>query len=135
AELTGLLDLIRGFDRLLSAEPSAGDLVQSLRLVRGRVGPAEARIARLAGRPELVRRWREVRQRIDALMDDFDLPRVISIAAASRPARRGDRRPRGPGGRASAAPGKVPVDGGGGGPGRPQGAPVPRRGRARGGGT
>src|SRR5262249_29094645 len=42
-DLNGLLDLIQGFDRMLSAEPSPSDLVESLRLVRSRTRPVEAR--------------------------------------------------------------------------------------------
>ena len=54
--------------------------------------PVEARIARLAGTPELGRRWRQVRQRINSLSDDFGLPRVVSLVPAARPAKGADRR-------------------------------------------
>jgi hypothetical protein len=91
-DLNGLLGLVQGFDRLLSAGPSGRDLMESLRLVRGRTWPVEARIVRLAGAPDLGRRWREVRQRIDALADDFGFPRVISLARPARPAKGVDRR-------------------------------------------
>ncbi len=91
ADLSGLLDLVQGFDRLLSVTPSTEDLVASLRPLRRRVWSVEARIVRVTGTPELGRRWQQVRQRIDALSDDFGLPRVISLGPAARPSQGVDR--------------------------------------------
>jgi hypothetical protein len=84
ADLNGLLDLVQGFDRMLSAAPLTQDLVAALRPLRSRVWSVEARIVRLTGTPELTRRWQPVRQRIDALSDDFGLPRIISLRSADR---------------------------------------------------
>jgi hypothetical protein len=91
ADLNGLLDLVQGFDRMLSAAPSTQDLVASLRPLRSRVWSVEARIVRIPGTPELGRRWGQVRQRFDALSDNFGLPRVISLAPGARPAQAVDR--------------------------------------------
>jgi hypothetical protein len=84
-DLSSLLDLVQGFDRMLSAEPSFRDLVRSLRLVRDRVGIVETRIARLAGTSEVSRQWRDLRQQINDLSDEFGLPRVINVVPATRP--------------------------------------------------
>jgi hypothetical protein len=90
-DLNGLLELVRGFDRMLAANPSDRDLAGSLRLVRGRMWTVEARIVRLAGAPAVHGRWRLVRQRIDALSDRFGLSRVISLTRVVEPARGVDR--------------------------------------------
>ncbi|MGP0069600.1 MAG: hypothetical protein ACLQGP_39120 [Isosphaeraceae bacterium] len=91
ADANGLLDLLQGFDRTLVADPSNRDLVDSLRLVRRRMWSVESRIVRIDGAPALRRRWRQVRQRIDALSDRFGLPRVIALGRAAGPARDVDR--------------------------------------------
>jgi hypothetical protein len=103
AGLNGLLDLFQGFDRMLTAEPSAGDLVRSLRKVSNHMGSVEVQIVRLAGTPELARRWREFRQRIYALSDDLGLPRVISLVPAAPLAQGVDRKRLAPVDRAVAA--------------------------------
>ena len=91
-DLNGLIDLVQGFDRMLAADPSNRDLADSLRLVRSRMWTVEARIVRFAGTPALRSRWREVRRRIDALSNQFDLPRVISLVRPAGPARGVDRK-------------------------------------------
>jgi hypothetical protein len=88
ADLNGLLELVQGFDRTLSAAPSNQDLVAALRPLRDRVRSVEARIVRT---PELSRRWQPVRQRFDALSDAFGLPRVFSLLPPERAPRRDDR--------------------------------------------
>ena len=90
-DVNGLLDLVQGFDRMLSADPSDRDLVGSLRLVRSRMWTVEARIGRIAGAPAVRSRSRQVRQRIDALSDRFGLPRVISLTRVVEPAGDVDR--------------------------------------------
>ena len=50
-DVNGLLELVQGFSRILSADPSDKDLDDSLRLVRSRMWTVEARIVRLAGAP------------------------------------------------------------------------------------
>jgi hypothetical protein len=91
-DLNGLLDLVQGFDRMLSAEPSFRDLLRSLRLVRDRVGLVETRIARLAGTSEVSRQWRALRQQLNDLSDEFGLPRVINVVPATRPTQGVDRK-------------------------------------------
>src|SRR5262249_22299344 len=91
-DLNGLLDMVPGFERLLTAGPSPRELVASLRLLTRRMGLVDAQRARLVRARELSRRWREVRQRIDALSDEFELPRVISRIPSARPAGGVDRR-------------------------------------------
>jgi hypothetical protein len=91
-DLNSLLELVQGFDRMVAAEPTDRDLLESLRLVRSGLWPVEARMARLTGAPELAGRWREFRRRISALSDVFGLPRVISLAQPARPAKAVDQK-------------------------------------------
>jgi hypothetical protein len=51
ADLDSLIELVQGFDRVLAA---GGDALESLRLVRSRLWPIEARYLLLAGPPDLV---------------------------------------------------------------------------------
>jgi hypothetical protein len=90
-DLHGVLELIQGFDRLLSAQPSTRDLVRALRLIHRGVGHVETRTARLAVGADWSRRWRQVRQGINDLLDDFGLPRVINVVPSPRPAGGVDR--------------------------------------------
>jgi hypothetical protein len=92
ADLGGLLDLLQGFDRMLASGARVGEVVESLRLVRSRLWPIEARFIQLARTPELAGRWRPIRQRINAISDLFDRSRVIAPKAVTRPARGVDRR-------------------------------------------
>jgi hypothetical protein len=91
ADLNGLVELVQGFDRLLSSNPSNQDVVAALRPLRSRVWSVEARIVRTPGASDLTRRWQQVRQGFDALSDDFGLPRVFSLGPADRTLRRVDR--------------------------------------------
>ena len=87
-DLNGLLELVRGFDRTLDSGPSTSDLVASLRVLRRRMWAVEARIARTPGIRALQARWRQIRSQIDAMSDDFGLPRVVNLVRASeRPGR------------------------------------------------
>ena len=79
-DLYSLIDLLKGLDRTTSSNPSNKDLEDSLRVVRRRVWNIEARIVSIGGLPALRSRWRYVRQRIDAVSDQFGLPRVISLS-------------------------------------------------------
>jgi hypothetical protein len=91
ADLHDLTDLVQGFDRALAAGATGGELIASLRLLRGRLWPIEARFLRAARTPELAGRWRPIRQQLNALSDRFDRPRVIAPGAATRPAASVDR--------------------------------------------
>ncbi len=88
SDLNAMLELVRGFDRTLDSRPSTSDLVASLRVVRRRMWAVEARIAQTSGTRALRSRWRPIRLQIDAMSDDFGLPRVINLVRASeRPGR------------------------------------------------
>ncbi len=91
-DVNGLLELVQGFDRTLAANPSIKDLEDSLRLVRRRMWTVEARIVRTDGAPAVRGRWRQARQRIDALSDLFGFPRAISLVPTTGPARGVDRK-------------------------------------------
>jgi hypothetical protein len=91
-DLDQLVDLVQGLDRLLAAGAPVADIVESLRLLRSRVGPAQARFLQLARGAEMAGRWRRVRQRMDAISDRFDRPRVIALKpSGAAPARAVDR--------------------------------------------
>jgi hypothetical protein len=94
ADLDGLIDLVQGLDRMLADGAPAADIVETLRLIRGRLWPIQARFLRLARTPGLAGRWQPIRERINGISDRFDRPRVIALkpAAANRPAGGVDRR-------------------------------------------
>jgi hypothetical protein len=92
AELGDLSDLVEGFDRLIATGPSVGDAIASLRLVRSRLWPIEARYLQVATAPELAGRWRSIRQRINMISDRFDQSRVIALRPVSEPVAGVDRR-------------------------------------------
>jgi hypothetical protein len=92
ADLDGLIDLLKEFDRMLVARPSGREIIDSLRLVRSRLWPIEARFLQLARMPGLAVRWRGIRQRIDALSDRFGPSRVIVPRPIVRPVVGVDRR-------------------------------------------
>lgn len=94
ADLDSLIDLVRGLDRMLADGAPAADLIETLRLIRGRLWPIQARFLQAARTPALAARWRPIRERVNGLSDGFDRPRVIAIrpAAPRRPAADVDRR-------------------------------------------
>jgi hypothetical protein len=92
ADLDALSDLVEGFDRLLATGPSSRDAVESLRLVRSRLWPIEGRFLQVARTPELLGRWRSIRQRINAISDAFGQSRVIALRPAPRSEARVDRK-------------------------------------------
>jgi hypothetical protein len=91
-DLDGLIDLLKDFDRMLAARPSGREIIETLRLLRSRLWPIEARFLQLARNPQLADRWRQIRQRIDTLSDGFGRPRVIALKPVARPAVGVDRR-------------------------------------------
>jgi hypothetical protein len=92
ADLDGLIDRLKEFDRMLAALPSGREIIDSLRLMRTRLWPIEARFLQLARTPGLGARWRQIRQRIDALSDRFGPSRVIVPRPVVRPVVGVDRR-------------------------------------------
>jgi hypothetical protein len=92
ADLDGLIDRLKEFDRMLAARPSGREIIDSLRLVRSRLWPVEGRFLQLPRTPGLAVGWRQIRQRIDAMSDRFGPPRLIAPRPAAGPAVRVDRR-------------------------------------------
>jgi hypothetical protein len=94
ADLDSAVELVQGFDRLLAAGASSQELVESLRRLRSRLWPIEARFLQVMRTPALAGRWRPIRQRFNAMSDRFNRPRVIALepASAVRPAVGVDRR-------------------------------------------
>jgi hypothetical protein len=94
ADLDGLIDLVQGLDRMLADGAPAADIVETLRLIRGRLWPIQARFLQLARTPGLAVRWQPIRQQINGISDRFDGPRVIALkpVAANRPGVDVDRR-------------------------------------------
>ncbi len=91
ADLDGLIDRLKEFDRMLGARPSGREIIDALRLTRTRLWPIETRFLQLARSPELAVRWRRIRQRIDALSERFGPSRVIVPRPVVRPAAGVDR--------------------------------------------
>jgi hypothetical protein len=92
ADLDGLTDRLKEFDRMLGARPSGREIIDALRLTRTRLWPIETRFLQLARKPELAVRWRRIRQRIDALSERFGPARVIVPRPVVRPVAGVDRR-------------------------------------------
>ena len=92
ADLGDLVDLVEGFDRLLATGPAVRDAIESLRLVRSRLWPIEARYLQVATTPDLAGRWRSIRQRINAISNRFDRSRVIALRPVPKLAAGVDRR-------------------------------------------
>jgi hypothetical protein len=93
ADLERLVDLVQGLDQLLAAKAPIADVVESLRLLRSRMWPVQARFLQLASNAQLAGRWRQIRQRMNAISDQFDQPRVIILKSSVAKAATGvDRR-------------------------------------------
>ena len=65
-DLQELFALVQSFQETLSAQPSTKEIEASLHAVRRRLWRAEARIARLGWPTDLERKWRGVRERLNA---------------------------------------------------------------------
>jgi hypothetical protein len=91
-DLDGLLGLLKDFDRMLAARPFGREVIESLRLLRSRLWPIEARFLPLQRTPKLAGRWRQIRLGIEAISDRFGRPRVIALKPVARPAAGADRR-------------------------------------------
>ncbi len=80
-ELSRLLDLVSGFDRMLVLEPALPDVLDSFRLLVRGARPAEALLTR-TGTPGT---WRPIRDRLNAMSDVLQLPRSIVSVEPPRP--------------------------------------------------
>ena len=68
-DLQELLALIQTFQRTLSAQGPIDEIEASLHAVRRRLWRTEARIVKLGWPTDLDRRWRTVRERLNAISD------------------------------------------------------------------
>jgi hypothetical protein len=79
ADSNGMLARVQAFSRKLSLPLAFKDLEESFRVIRRPMWDVEARIARLKWPAELASLWRGVRARMNAISDDFGIPRVIRL--------------------------------------------------------
>ncbi len=84
-DLQELFALAQSFERTLSAQPTTRVIEESLHAVRRRMWRTEARIARLGWPTDLARKWRDVREQLNAISDELGLPRVIDLAPDGPP--------------------------------------------------
>ncbi len=84
-ELTDLLDRLQDFSRVLSIGPPLKEIQDSFRAARRQMWHVETRIIHLEWAVGLERPWRELRVRMNAISDEFGLPRVITMGPAARP--------------------------------------------------
>ena len=86
-DLEELLGHVQGFQRTLSLRPSSVELEASIHALRRRCWRVEATINQLDLPAEVRSRWRRVMGRMNAISDDFGMPRVMVLAAPnSQPA-------------------------------------------------
>ena len=78
--LEALSDEVQRFEYKLSLKPLDTDVTASLQLLRRQLWRVEATINQLNWPAELRVRWRAVRERMNAISDDFGMPHVISLA-------------------------------------------------------
>ena len=79
-DLNGMLAQVQEFARTISLQPSFKNLRESFRAARRRMWHVEARILQLDWPPDLRRGLRNVRDRTNAIADDFGLPRTIVLS-------------------------------------------------------
>jgi hypothetical protein len=84
-DLEDLLAHVQSFERALSLQPSDIDIEASLQALRRRFWQVEATIIQLDWPAELRSGWRTVRGRMDAISDDFGMPRVMILATTTQP--------------------------------------------------
>ncbi|MFI5455644.1 MAG: hypothetical protein ACHRXM_09350 [Isosphaerales bacterium] len=78
-DLNGMLAQVQDFGRRLSLELSFKERQELFRVTRRRLWQVESRIGHLKWPADLRRQWRGVRERTNAISDDFGLPRVILL--------------------------------------------------------
>jgi len=84
-DLEGLLVQVQGFEHMLSLRPSTVDLEMSLHALRRQFWRVEATIVRPDRRADLWSGWRTLRERMNAISDDFGMPRVIVLGNSGLP--------------------------------------------------
>jgi hypothetical protein len=86
--LEQLLDLVQGFERLLSIQLDDIPFKSSLKDLRRGFWQAESKLVELERSPELLNRWRAVRLRMNAVSDSVEMPRVFTRTMKSQPVSR-----------------------------------------------
>lgn len=84
-DLEDLLVQVQGFEHMLSLRPSNVDLEISLHALRRRFWRVEATVVRPVRPAELWSGWRTLRERMNAISDDFGMPRVIVLGNSGLP--------------------------------------------------
>jgi hypothetical protein len=82
--LEDLLDRVQGFDQALSLRPSNVDLEASIHALRRRFWRVEATIAESGWPADLRSGWQSLRERMNAISDDFGMPRVINLGTTGQ---------------------------------------------------
>jgi hypothetical protein len=90
-DLTETLDRLQSFSRLLSLDPSLPETQDSFRDALRPMWRAESRLVHTQARAGLEPHWRVVRERMNAISDALQLPRVI-VLSSDRGAVRPDRK-------------------------------------------
>jgi hypothetical protein len=83
-DLNNLFDLVQGFDRLVQVQPPERELRATYLPVMRRLRQVEAEAVLLDRTLTLTPAWRQLRERIGALAETFQLPRVIAPVSAQR---------------------------------------------------
>ncbi len=90
-DIDGLISQAQGLDGMLTDGSPRADFVASLRLIRSRLWPVQARTLQVSRGPAVAERWRVVRDRLNTLSDRLGRPRVIATQPATRPVAGVDR--------------------------------------------
>jgi hypothetical protein len=81
AEISRLLELVAGFDRVLVFEPTLPDVLESFRLLLRGAQSAEGILVQTRMAPA----WRQIRDRLNAISDALGLPRAVGPLTRDRP--------------------------------------------------
>jgi hypothetical protein len=90
-DMNHLFDLIQGFERLVRVEAPEPDLRAMFVPVLRRLRHVEAEAKRLDRSIAPSQEWRQARERIQAVAESFEIPRIVSPAAGGPPPAREDR--------------------------------------------
>jgi hypothetical protein len=83
--LEGLSDQVQGFERTLSLRPSIVDIEASIHALRRRFWRVETTIVERDRPADLRSAWQSLRERMNAISDDFGMPRVINLGTPPPP--------------------------------------------------
>ncbi len=83
-DLTDMLDRLQSFCRLLSLDPSLAKTQNAFRDARRPMWRAESRLMHTQWRAGIEPPWRLLRERMNAISDDLQLPRVIVLSPSDR---------------------------------------------------